>query len=765
MPNNLDDIADKLSNEISYDVGNNMEDELSNISTTFNNILNDALKKFNSSTFDNDGFIKKFSNLATEKKDMDVMKNVLNTLKNDYIDVSNLNQSELLLRRDMSNICTQMPEMRDTIYVIRDSIIECNVSTGEVSRSLIFSDCNTETELLESKVKELEEKFNLSMAIKNFVVPNTLKCGEMYIHVIPYSKIFAELEYIKNNKTLNNGNKRYNENVNSRIDDNYNKNSNSLLSMIDKKDLSILMESVDPITKTDSVDIYRIGNNNSVKPSNIDNISKSDIELLLNNINVCTSTSVLLEELGEEGLKNIIINECKNQESSNKETHFSEAMIGNRIGSSMFNNIDADNIDIKNYSHIKGCYVKYLDSLRVAPIRMDRKVIGYYYATTTTDLTLNPSQPKGIVDLSFQNFTRDKNLVDNLASIIIKSFDKQMLEKNIKLKNEIVEVIMAHKFSEGQLTFIYIPESEVVRLVINEDENGKGHGVLEPSLFPSRMYLMLNLYNMLYILNNNTTRIHYLRSSGMNKNYSSQIQRTMRKYQSRRITVDDIYSYQGVLNKVGGMGEMVLPAGRGDYKALETDTIEAVNNPINIEFLEQQRRQAISGTGSPHLLVINALDEVDFAKTLEMANARFLSTVSSYKIDFNRGITEFYKLLMKYSTDFEDDVINSFKFKFNAIKQQELNITADMITNFNSLVEVVASLYYSKSQIEDDKGNPTSLLMNLRRELAKKYLPQLNFDELEEVVKKINLTSKDDILQQRVAKINIGDEDLEELEK
>ena len=54
------------------------------------------------------------------------------------LSVENLNKSDLLLRRDIDNICVQMPEMHDVISTMRDSIIECNVSSGQVSRTLIF---------------------------------------------------------------------------------------------------------------------------------------------------------------------------------------------------------------------------------------------------------------------------------------------------------------------------------------------------------------------------------------------------------------------------------------------------------------------------------------------------------------------------------------------------------------------------------------------------------------------------------------------------
>ena len=330
-------------------------------------------------------------------------------------------------------------------------------------------------------------------------------------------------------------------------------------------------------------------------------------------------------EMGEAGFREFLYREYKEYKSNTNTSHFSEGFNLSRTSSDIFGKVEEEDIDYKSYANIKGCYVKYLDPLRLIPIRLDRRILGYYYVTTTMDLQVNPAQPNGIVDLSFQHYTRDKNLVDKLTSILIQSFDKQMLNKNINFKNEIAEIIMAHRFSEGRLSFIFIPENEVVRIVVNEDENGKGHSTIEPCLFNARNFLMMTLYNMLYILNNNMTRIHYLKSSGLDKNYAAQIQRTIRKFQSRRITIDDIYSYSGVLNKVGGRGEMILPAGRGDYKAIETDTLEPANNPMNPEFLEQQRRQAISGSGVPYLMSTNMIDEVDFAKTMEFANTRFLS--------------------------------------------------------------------------------------------------------------------------------------------
>ena len=59
MPDQRQDIIDQLQMSISSDVGNTQEDEIDAISKQFDKTLTDALKAFNSDSFDNDGFIKR----------------------------------------------------------------------------------------------------------------------------------------------------------------------------------------------------------------------------------------------------------------------------------------------------------------------------------------------------------------------------------------------------------------------------------------------------------------------------------------------------------------------------------------------------------------------------------------------------------------------------------------------------------------------------------------------------------------------------------
>lgn len=763
-------IIDKLQNAISDEVGNMHHDNLEDITNRFTNIINDALNNFNSHVFDKDGFIQKLKNLNIDGNNKEVIRNVLNDIQTNYFNIDSVNQHDLMVKRDINNICAQMPEMGDVVKVTRDGIVEANVSTGQVSRNLIFEN-HTNNEAYITQVEEIEKVHKMQNTIKNFIVPKGLINGEFCIHVKPFAKLFAELDQLHDTNIIHESTV-FKESVPVSVRSSF-KNS---INLNTDKNVKLLTESVSSIT---GIDI----NNDSVT-AGVDNNSSSKfnvrdecIKHILENVEISNGGSIQSAEMTSDGFREFVFTEysdyLKNVKKYHKKdknekddgTHFMEAMNLNSSISSdnILNMISQKDVDITPFKHIKGVYEKFLDPLKLIPLRVGRRIIGYYYATSSRNLDTELQQ-NNVLDISYRHYTKDKNIVNKLADIIINSFDKKMINKNIQLKNEIVEIIMAHKFSEGKLNFIYIPEDEIIRFAVNEDENGKGHSMLEPSLFPARNFLMLNNYNMLYTLNNTTTRVHYLKSSGLNKDYASQIQRTIRKFQEKRINMDDIFSYQGVMNKMTGIGEMVLPAGRNDYKALETDTISAAENPISIEFLEQQRRQALSGTGAPHLLIINAIDEVDFAKTLEMANSRFNSTIASYKLDYNDSITYYYKYLMRWETDIEDEIIDSFRFSFNPAKQQELNITSEMIQNYNSIVEVVMSIFYTKEEMEDEKGNPTTTQMRLRKELAKKYLPDLNIEELEEIVEIVGIDSTDDKLQSRVSNLSIKEEDINKLD-
>ena len=87
-----------------------------------------------------------------------------------------------------------------------------------------------------------------------------------------------------------------------------------------------------------------------------------------------------------------------------------------------------------------------------------------------------------------------------------------------------------------------------------------------------------------------------------------------------------------------------------------------------------------------------------------------------------------------------------------------------MIQNFNTMVDLVSSIYFKQEELEDENKNPTPMMINLKKELAKEYLPQLNFDQLSELIDRVKVATGEDIMQAKAANIQIEQDDIDNMQ-
>ena len=102
-------------------------------------------------------------------------------------------------------------------------------------------------------------------------------------------------------------------------------------------------------------------------------------------------------------------------------------------------------------------------------------------------------------------------------------------------------------------------------------------------------------------------------------------------------------------------------------------------------------------------------------------------------------------------------------FKFNTVKQSMLTVTTDMIQNFNTLYDTVGQIYFSSDELATSDNKPTEIAMMLRRELAREYLPQLDYYQLDDMVDRVKVLANERILQGRVSKLKIEQDDIKTL--
>ena len=672
--------------------------------------------------------------------------------------------ADIALRQDIDLIISQIPEWFKALQVTRDAICEADVVDGKLARSIKFNRMelsDLEEENVISKIEDVEEKLELHSIIKNHIVMNTLEYGEGYIYAIPYSKVFQDLYKYR----LASNDKKHNS-VASMFETSSTLNgygygeSTVEISLND----AVVMESHDNKRKKKSgqnifteAEVMEInpqyrgktfnekGEEDPKAQKEYDDMYESIINEMAQNIRYIGEPIALpvIEESAHD-LRCVYETKYAEQEKYIQEatTLFDRIMMEDGSSDS---SMDSDESIDKQFQHIKGIYLRILPCTKLIPIRVDRNIIGYYYISDMTrPEEAGERKNSGLTgytlrspSVGFDTFSPDRMFCERLASKIINSFDLKFMRDNIALHQQIVAILQSHKFNEAMMRFVFIPAEHVIHCAINKDGIGKGHSMLEPGLVTARMYMFLKLYCILYQINNSQIRVYNLRTSGMDTNYKALVNETMRKFAQRRVTVNDIFNYRSSMTKVQGGSELIMPVGPGDKAPISIENIDAAQAPINNELLEQFKNEAIGSTPVPPLMVqAGAESQIEFAKETELANTTFNTFISSCKIDMNWGITQLYRRILRWETDISPDILRNLKFVFRMPTAKTLNVTVEMINNFNALSELLVGIFLTEDESKKDKDSDvgtSETAREFKKQLLNEYLPQLDLDHYEEL--------------------------------
>ena len=132
-----------------------------------------------------------------------------------------------------------------------------------------------------------------------------------------------------------------------------------------------------------------------------------------------------------------------------------------------------------------------------------------------------------------------------------------------------------------------------------------------------------------------------------------------------------------------------------------------------------------------------------YAKTLVMANSKFVGRVTSLQIDINTGATDFYKLILKHSsTTIPDDVIEKLIFKFNPPRSLNTMNMIDLVNNADQVVQAMIKAVTGENSDPGEDGNKIKDFMYLN--LMKEMLPMLDWDSADRAYEsaKISLAKK-----------------------
>lgn len=802
MPDSMDNIITPLLKEVT---GQEYNDDGTNVSKdkineTIANILNDYGLKTDM------GFIEKMAKLKLpDKKDG---KLDLDELPSELRDAAFLpvdTVADIALRQDLDLVISQIPEWFTALQITRDAICEADVVDGTMARDIKFDRSQLDENEIDnviSKVEEVEDRLELHSIIKNHVVFNTLEYGEGYVYCIPYAKVFSDLYKYKTSKDTKGNNSAINFStmdtssilhgfgygesaVEISLTDTVVNDSTNNNSPYKKNKQGIYTESA-VFSEAEIMDIEPMFHAKAFNEDGSENktVMQECDQKIINNINYITDNIRYIEkdialpviEESAHDLRMVYKTKYNDREDYIQEVNDIFKNVMNNPSMYMEDGEDKDDeFDNttygKEFEGVKGVYLKILPATKLIPIRVDRNIIGYYYISDMTrPEEAGQRKNSGLTgytlrspSVGYDTFSPDRMFCEKLASKIINNFNLKFMRDNIALHQQIVSILEAHKFNDSMLRFIFIPAEHVIQCTINKDGIGKGHSMLEPGLVTARMYMFLKLYSILYQINNSTVRVYNINMSGLDKGYQDIINEAVRKFASRRVTVNDIFNYRSSITKVSGYSELMMPMGAGDKPPITFDSIPAAEAPINNDLLEKLKNESINSTPVPSLMVqTGGESQIEFAKETELANTRFNSMISSYKIDLNRDITKLYRKILRWETDIDPSILKNLKYVLRMPAAKTLGVTVEMVNNFNSLLEVLMDTFLHQEEIKDKDGNPTETARQFKKLVLHEYIPQIDIDHFDDLVDQARNEANTLQMSQTNQAENIIDSGLEE---
>jgi hypothetical protein len=165
--------------------------------------------------------------------------------------------------------------------------------------------------------------------------------------------------------------------------------------------------------------------------------------------------------------------------------------------------------------------------------------------------------------------------------------------------------------------------------------------------------------------------------------------------------------------------------------------------PMNTDFMEMLERSAINGTGVPSV-IMNYINEADYAKTLVMANAKFLGRVISSQLNFNDGATELYKKVMHHTTNIKPEIISKFVFTFNPPRTLNNVNMGDLINNTDQTVNYMVDAISGKNATPSDEQ--LAIKDKVYKKVAKEMLPMLPWKRVDEMIEEAKMELQQDKL-------------------
>ena len=257
--------------------------------------------------------------------------------------------------------------------------------------------------------------------------------------------------------------------------------------------------------------------------------------------------------------------------------------------------------------------------------------------------------------------------------------------------------------------------------------------------FFAKLYLAM-LTNMVVINmgRGHDKRVFYV-NTGLDEQFEAAISNTIESIKSKEFRLHDSDINTVLSLNPGALDDWFIPTtGSGD-RPVEIDTLAGMDIDIaNNSFLDWLRKSMMNGMNIPSNL-IDAMSDLDYARTLSAQNANFVRAVVQYQMRLQEPFTKMLQKLYYNEYRFNDDGTSDVTEKTNVDKIEisfpspaSLNMTnmQDQINTVSAMADELSAILVPPKQ----DGSTDDLRAKVKAEIFKKYFPAFDYEEMEKFI-------------------------------
>lgn len=320
---------------------------------------------------------------------------------------------------------------------------------------------------------------------------------------------------------------------------------------------------------------------------------------------------------------------------------------------------------------------------------------------------------------------------DIFINTISKKIDKEYVRHNKELKEFLYGIIRHEYFTKKQVTLTYFTPEEVIHFECEP--------VFKNIIFFAKLYLA-QLTNMMVI---NMGRGHDKRminvQTGLDAEAEQAVNNVLESIKSKEIRLSNMDISTVLSLNPGALDDYVVPVYNGE-PMITIDTLPGMDADIsNNSFLDWLRKSMINGMHVPAAL-IDAMNELDFARSLSAQNGNFLRAITRYQMVLTEPFTRFIRRLYKNEYKFVDDAdaklderveLEKIEVLFPSPASMAMDNMYSRITTTDQIVDALSQVMIPAKQ----DGSTEDLRQEVKAELFKQFMPGvIDWDKMRDVI-------------------------------